>query len=1202
MKKRLGIILASVVAVFCLIGSVYSFKPQIAEATEIPQITVENSGDTFVLADKNFDKQESFVYSSDVYFEHGQAGALVFGASDEAGSRRYWVFNVDRFENKVKLIYFYDNAEGNIVPTELLVDWYVGNDKMNDGEKQLVGARVREIDKVHLKVVITVEGDKVYGEFYADGIRRFGVDNVYDINEFENLPENVSYEGGYLGYNCFNAKVRFEKTHYGESDYTYYTEVYRQQYHFSQFAHWNNDPNGLVYYKGYYHIYYQHNPYSIYWGDMYWGHARSTDLVHWELLPICLFPDTEGEFGPGNGYMWSGSAMVYRKGMSEDIDARGWFPNGNGEGLIAFYTRDGGLQDQVLMTSDDEGMTWTKRVRIPQDIVVGPGKTDCRDPKVFPVKKDENGKVTLWGMAVTGMATGNIWFMKSTNLIDWTSAGGFKGYTIDVNRDFRSECPDLVVLKADDNTTHAVLTLTARTYLVGSVAYDEESGHIKFLDVKGRDISALPLEEIPYQKMDYGPDSYATQTFYIDDESSEYYGKTVGISWFSGVPGGAASIESGALHVLRMPWNGGGVTIPTVWGLAKDGDGYKLTQSPIVKTNEAFDKKQVVSVSDTTVKKESENLLKDVASKTVELSATISNPSEEKVYFRIQSSGKEYTEIGWSKEDGYYVDRTNTYDGGLSMPNYHVKYKSGAVDGKNLDFYILADNGSVEVFCKGGTIPFYVLTFAAPYSVGASFHTTGDVLVKNLFVNEIGTVWRDESVKTDETVLYISQDSVELSKNLSEKKEVTVYSTAGGEITWSVEEGEDVVSVTPTNKGGIIEELKAGTATVLVQCGNAQKRISVTVYEGEFDCDIDFTSDGILSGDWLMTENGIIGKQSAGDGFILSNTRGVDFTYTAKFNLGDGVAAAIVFRAEEDMSDYYIANYDNNGKIVKLWTPYGELANVHVGQIDVSNITITATVKDNHIEIYLNGNKVVDVTDTRENAPQEGYFGLNVCATRATFTAIGLQENSYTYNLGDLTIKSSIEQAVTAIYNDTLGTQEISRDFYSVEGRKVIISESYFKTLSKTGVYEFTVKGKSTTFSVKVNVIKLPEIELQDLTLQEGTNAVFFIGNENITSVSVKGQLLTQDKYSVKDGVIIIDSSAFSLGENLVVLSGRLKIKVIIEPLGGTEEPEESTSIESTPSKPSKKGCGASVGSLGLLPLMLATCAIIRGKKYGNDD
>ena len=126
---------------------------------------------------------------------------------------------------------------------------------MTEGEKSLVNPKVASARWVQLKVVVTPEDDKVYAEFYADNIRRFafddrGEDVTIDLNA---LREELTYTGGSTGFNCFNASVTFTDIYTGVSDYSYYTELYRQQYHFSQFAHWNNDPNGLVYYNGYYH-------------------------------------------------------------------------------------------------------------------------------------------------------------------------------------------------------------------------------------------------------------------------------------------------------------------------------------------------------------------------------------------------------------------------------------------------------------------------------------------------------------------------------------------------------------------------------------------------------------------------------------------------------------------------------------------------------------------------------------------------------------------------------------------------------------------------------------------------------------------------------------------------------------------------------------------------------------------------------------
>ena len=219
MKKKAGISIAAALAGLCLVGGVYTSQAQIASATALPSVTLEDSGDKFVLTEQAYASGESFVYTSTACFESGQAAALVFGGSEAEENREYWVFNVDRVENSVKLIYFYENEENNLTAVELLRDWYIGNDKMTEGEKSLVNPKVATIDKVQLKVVITVEDNAVYGEFYADNIRRFGVDNTYNLNELSGLPQGVEYDGGFIGYNCFNAKVRFEETHYAESDY-----------------------------------------------------------------------------------------------------------------------------------------------------------------------------------------------------------------------------------------------------------------------------------------------------------------------------------------------------------------------------------------------------------------------------------------------------------------------------------------------------------------------------------------------------------------------------------------------------------------------------------------------------------------------------------------------------------------------------------------------------------------------------------------------------------------------------------------------------------------------------------------------------------------------------------------------------------------------------------------------------------------------
>ncbi len=1087
--------------------------------TTAQPVNMESETDSFHLSETTYGATDKFVYTATVSFEKGVAAGLAFGAED--GSH-YWVFNVDRAANRVKLIYF-TVQDGKTNAVELLTDYFIGNDKMTDSERHLVGSRVANIDKVQLKVVITPEGDRVYAEFYADNIRRFGIDNTIDLNDFE----GVSYEGGNIGFNCFNSKVRFADIYFGKSDYSYYTELYRNQYHFSQYAHWNNDPNGLIYYDGYYHIYYQHHPYSNYWGEMYWGHARSKDLAHWELLPICLFPDED--WNTGAGWMWSGSAYEYRKGDSAAVDELNWFPNGNGNGIIAFYTRDGVMQDQMIMSSDDGGMTWTKRKLIPQTVATGQDgiyhAVACRDPKVFPVET-KDGKTTAWGMALTGQQANKVWFLKSTNLLDWSYAGEFDAYA--------PECPDVVTLTADDGEVYTVMSLTARDYIVGKIVYDGNS--ITFTDKDGGTI-----DQSDFQKMDFGPDSYATQTFSIRDGKSDYFGKTVSISWYAGVP---AHTDSGIYANARKVWNGSGMTIPVIWDLATEGNGYILTQTPIVKDSTAFTKNNLLDLSNVKVNASSQNILASVNTHIFEMALSIDNPDNAPVSIKINVSDDEYTEIGWNKEDGYYVDRRFTSSAGLSIKDYHFKFTSGPRSFDAQNFYILSDNGGVEVFCDDFKIPFYVLTLASPYSVKAEFSVGGEVTVKNLELNEIASVWRTGEVVDGETVLYVSHEEVELDTNLAKEKQVTAYSTSGQEITWAVASGKEMISLENTTGGVIVKALGAGKATLVATCGNQQKLVNVTVHEGAPDTDIPFDASGIISGSWIAKGSEIVAHTPAGDGYILSNQSAADFNCSVSFSL-DAVAAAFIFRANEDMSQYIIFNYDNNEKIVKMWSPNGEIGRASAPNVNTSNVVLKVVAKGTSIKAYINGNLAID-TVLKDNEPKEGLFGLNVFSGTATFKTVANVVDQYTYNgTGKFTVVGDSKQMVTALYNKTAYNTKVDRAFYVSEGRNLVIDAAYFELLP-VGTYTFRAVGGASAYEFTVNVTAVTETTLKDMVIQKGCNAVIYLGNIEADSVAVNGKVLTKEQYTVENLMLTITADLLTKDNNEIVINGNKTVVVTL--------------------------------------------------------
>ncbi|MGQ4363367.1 GH32 C-terminal domain-containing protein [Streptomyces sp. SAS_272] len=218
--------------------------------------------------------------------------------------------------------------------------------------------------------------------------------------------------------------------HAAAADTPPYSETYRPQFHFTPEKNWMNDPNGLVYYKGEYHLFYQYNPSGNSWGDMSWGHAVSTDLVHWQQLPLALSHDDKE-------MVFSGSAVV-------DENNTTGFGTKKNPPMVAIYTshnQSTGVQSQALAYSTDRGRTWTKYAGNP---VIDIGSRDFRDPKVqwyAPTKS--------WLMTVSLSAEHKVRFYSSKNLKDWTQLSEFgpAGATGGV-----WECPDLFPLPVDGNT------------------------------------------------------------------------------------------------------------------------------------------------------------------------------------------------------------------------------------------------------------------------------------------------------------------------------------------------------------------------------------------------------------------------------------------------------------------------------------------------------------------------------------------------------------------------------------------------------------------------------------------------------------------------------------------------------------------------------------------------------------------------------
>lgn len=201
-------------------------------------------------------------------------------------------------------------------------------------------------------------------------------------------------------------------------------DTYRPAYHYSSKENWLNDPNGLIYVDGIYHMFYQYNPFGNNWGNMSWGHATSDDLIHWQEHDVAIPYE--------NGVMAFSGCAVFDKNNTSGLGENGTAP------LVAIYTGmivDNGIQDQRLAYSNDAGQTWNNYIYNP---IIDIGSNEFRDPKIIWHEASEK-----WIMVVSRGAEKQIGFYSSGNLIDWVFLQDFGPIGTSTGA---WECPDLFPL------------------------------------------------------------------------------------------------------------------------------------------------------------------------------------------------------------------------------------------------------------------------------------------------------------------------------------------------------------------------------------------------------------------------------------------------------------------------------------------------------------------------------------------------------------------------------------------------------------------------------------------------------------------------------------------------------------------------------------------------------------------------------------
>ena len=462
-------------------------------------------------------------------------------------------------------------------------------------------------------------------------------------------------------------------------------EKFRPTYHFSPLYGWMNDPNGMVYKDGEYHLFYQHNPYGSKWGNMHWGHAISKDLINWEHRPDAITPDALGT-------IFSGSAVV-------DTDNTAGFGAG---AIVAIYTQNSGRQVQSIAYSTDNGRSFTKYENNP---VLTSDARDFRDPKVFWHKETQR-----WIML---LAVGQeMQIFSSSNLKDWafeSSFGEGQGAHGGV-----WECPDLFELPVDGTNEKKWVLLcnlnpggpfggSATQYFVGTF--------------NGKEF----VNESPSQTkwMDWGKDHYATVTW-----SDAPDNRRIAIAWMSNWQYANDVPTSQYRSPNSVPRD---LSLFTV-----DGETYlQSAPSPELLALRDVSKKRSFKVNGTRTIKE----MIPGNGGAYEIELTIENQHADVIGFRLYNDKGEEVDMQYDmKEKKFSMDRRKSGDVGFNE-NFPMLTWTAIESGKDeLKLRLFVDKSSVEAFGDGGRFVMTNQVFPSEPYTHIDFYSKGGAYKVDSFV------------------------------------------------------------------------------------------------------------------------------------------------------------------------------------------------------------------------------------------------------------------------------------------------------------------------------------------------------------------------------------------------------------------------------------------------------------------------------------
>ena len=441
-------------------------------------------------------------------------------------------------------------------------------------------------------------------------------------------------------------------------------EKYRPQFHFTPQEKWMNDPNGLVYYKGNYHLFYQYYPDSTVWGPMHWGHAKSKDLLTWEHRPIALYPDSLG-------YIFSGSAVIDKNntaGFGKDA-------------IVAIYTYHDPIkekagqidfQTQGIAYSLDEGETWTKYRNNP--VIPNPGIRDFRDPKV-----SWNEEKDVWQMVL--VAKDEVQFYESKDLKGWEKISTFR---FDDNPPLGVwECPDLLKLPVEGSSEEKWVLIVSHG---GNSSPNGGSGTRYFIgDYDG---TIFTTDQNESQWIDYGTDNYAGVTY-----NNEPNGKRIFIGWMSN--------WNYATTTPTEKWRSA-MTLPRELKLIKSNDKY-LIKSELIDGFDSILKE--ISKEDIIGEFPSDFQYEELQQSVISFDVEINNS----LSLQFSNTLGDTYKIGYSKEnEEFSADRTNSGNVDFNENFAKSSFQKINIGTKNkMKVDVILDASSIEIFINDGE---YVMT------------------------------------------------------------------------------------------------------------------------------------------------------------------------------------------------------------------------------------------------------------------------------------------------------------------------------------------------------------------------------------------------------------------------------------------------------------------------------------------------------------